>query len=263
MASTTMLQLAMATTGHTAIDAARRRRIVVVLGAVIAAHAGLLMWASAVRDRTVERTVEAPLIVAALLRDEPAAIAPAAPAAPAPAAVVAAPQIEHPPVRSKPMPQPRLKQPRSAAAPVPTIPAAPSPSPSRDTAAAPGPVAPPVAAAPSPAAPATNASATASGRTASASGTPKSVSHVDCDIPKPDYPDVSKRRSESGTAIVRFVVGLSGHIETAQLQKSSGYPRLDEAALAAIHAGVCQPYRENGEAVRAAYSQSFVFGLTD
>jgi protein TonB len=96
-----------------------------------------------------------------------------------------------------------------------------------------------------------------------ASSTPKSVSHVDCGIPKPDYPDVSKRRNESGTAIVRFVVGLSGHIETAQLQKSSGYPRLDDAALAAIHAGVCQPYRENGEAVRAAYSQSFVFGLTD
>jgi protein TonB len=97
----------------------------------------------------------------------------------------------------------------------------------------------------------------------SATGAPKTVSHVDCDIPRPDYPDMSKRRNESGTAIVRFVVGLGGQIETAQLQKSSGYARLDEAALAAIHAGVCQPYRENGEAVRAAYSQSFVFGLTE
>jgi protein TonB len=93
-------------------------------------------------------------------------------------------------------------------------------------------------------------------------GTPKTVAHVDCDIPKPDYPDVSKRRNESGTAIIRFVVGLGGQIEAAQLQKSSGYSRLDDAALAAIHAGVCQPYRENGEVVRAAYSQSFVFGLT-
>ncbi|CAE6863276.1 hypothetical protein R69658_07721 [Paraburkholderia aspalathi] len=253
-----MLQPAMATTGYTAIDATRRRRTVVALGAVIAVHAGLLVWALAVRDRTVERMVEEPTIVAALLRDEPEAIAPVMPAVPAPAAVVAAPQTGHPPVRSKPMPQPRLKEPRSAAAPAPTLPTA---SPSRDIAPSPGPATPPIAAAPSPAAPATNASATE--LTVPASSTPKSVSHVDCGIPKPDYPDVSKRRNESGTAIIRFVVGLSGHIETAQLQKSSGYPRLDDAALAAIHAGVCQPYRENGEAVRAAYSQSFVFGLTD
>ena len=258
-----MLQLAMATTGYTAIDAARRRRVVVALGAVIAAHAGLLVWALAVRDRTVERTVEEPTIVAALLRDEPAAIAPAVPA---PAALSAAPQAGHPPVRSKPLPQPRLKAPRSAAAPgLTTAPF--SRDMARETAPSPGPAAPPVAAEPSPATsaatPAATASAAAAGRTVPAASTPWSVSHVDCNIPKPYYPDVSKRRNESGTAIVRFVVGLSGRIETAQLQKSSGYPRLDDAALAAVHDGTCQPYRENGEAVRAAYSQSFVFGLTD
>lgn len=74
---------------------------------------------------------------------------------------------------------------------------------------------------------------------------------------------MSKRRRENGTAIVRFVVGLTGRIDTMQLQKSSGYARLDEAALAAVHASACQPYSENGVVMRAAYSQSFVFGLTD
>jgi periplasmic protein TonB len=263
-----MLQLAMATTGDSATGAAWRRRIVVVLCAVIVGHAGLLGWALTTRDTRVERTVEAPLVVATLLRAEPEAVAPVAPVAPvivpavpAPAAAVAAPQVVHPAVRSKPLPQPRLKQPRSTGSPAPSVPNVPSPS--RDTAPSPGPAADPLAAAPSPAAPATNASASAAERTIPASSTPKSVSHVNCDIPKPDYPDVSKRRSESGTAIIRFVVGLSGQIETAQLEKSSGYPRLDDAALAAIHAGVCQPYRENGDAVRAAYSQSFVFGLTE
>lgn len=247
----------MATAGDTTIDAARRRRIVVVLGAVIAAHAGLLVWALATRERTVERPVEARTIVARLLRDEPVTVAPVVPAVPAPAAVVAAPQAEHAPVRSQPLPKPRLKQPRSTAVPVPSL-----PSP-RDTAPSPGPAAAPIAATPSPAAPATNASASAAEHTVPATGAPKTVSHVDCDIPKPDYPDMSKRRNESGTTIIRFVVGLGGQIETAQLQKSSGYSRLDDAALAAIHAAVCQPYRENGEAVRAAYSQSFVFGLTE
>ncbi|EIF33071.1 TonB family protein [Burkholderia sp. Ch1-1] len=252
-----MLERAMATAGYTANDAAWRRRIVVALGAVVAAHVGLLAWVSATRDRTLERTVEAPAIVAMLLRNEPEV---AAPAVPAPAAVVAAPQAAQPPARSK-LPPPRLKAPRSSIAPALGMPA--TPTPSRDTARSPEPTTPPVAATPSPAAPATNTPATAAEHTAPASTTPKSVSHVDCDIPKPDYPDVSKRRNESGTAIVRFVVGLSGHIETAQLQKSSGYPRLDDAALSAVHAGACQPYRENGEAVRAAYSESFVFGLTE
>lgn len=253
-----MLKLAMATAGYTAVDAARRSRIVVALGAVIAAHAGLLVWALATRDTVVERTVEAPTIVATLLRDEPQAVAPVMPAVPPPAAIVAAPHAGRPAVRSKPLPQPRLKQPRSTALPAPDVPSA-----SGDTAPSVGPAAASVAAVPSPAAPASNAPASAAGRAVPASTTPKSVSHVDCDIPKPDYPDISRRRNESGTAIIRFVVGLSGHIETAQLQKSSGYPRLDDAALAAVHDGVCQPYRENGEAVRAAYSQSFVFGLTE
>lgn len=259
-----MLERAMATAGYTAIDTASRRRIVMALGAVIAAHAGLLGWVLATRDRTVERTVEATPIVAMLLRDDSPAVAPVGPVAPvhpavpAPAAAVAAPQAAQPAVRSKHLPQPHPKPPRASAAPAPSV-----PSPSGESARSPAPVAAPIAVAPSPAAPAANASATAAERTVPASSTPRSVSHVDCAIPKPDYPDVSKRRGESGTAIVRFVVGLSGHIETAQVQKSSGYPRLDEAALAAIHAGACQPYRENGEAVRAAYSESFIFGLAE
>lgn len=255
-ATIVMLERAMATTGYTATDTAWHRRIVAALGAVVAAHVGLLVWVAATRDQTVERTVEAPTIVAMLLRDEPQAAARAVPAVPAPAA----PQTAQPPVRSK-LPPPRLKAPRGGAAPAPAVQAAPSLP--KDTARSPAPTAAPVAAMPSPAAPATNGPTTTVEHPAPASITPKSVAHVDCDIPKPDYPDISKRRSESGTAIVRFVVGLSGRIETAQLQKSSGYPRLDDAALSAVHAGACQPYRENGEAVRAAYSESFVFGLAE
>ncbi len=107
------------------------------------------------------------------------------------------------------------------------------------------------------------ATAPAIERPALALSAPKNVSHVDCNIAKPDYPDPSKRRGENGTAIVRFVVGLTGRIENIQLQKSSGYPRLDDAALGAIHASECQPYTENGEAIRAAYSQLFVFALPE
>jgi protein TonB len=137
-----------------------------------------------------------------------------------------------------------------------------TPSPTHDSTAQPvtqeaAPSVAPQAAAPS------AASAPATQPVVPASTEPRNVSHVDCSIPKPDYPDVAKRRGEHGTAIVRFVVGLTGHIDTAQLQTSSGSARLDDAALAAVHAGACQPYTENGTPVRAAYSQSFVFGLTE
>lgn len=115
---------------------------------------------------------------------------------------------------------------------------------------------------PTSSAPSTPRTAQPATRADTASAEPKTVSHVDCDIAKPDYPDISQRRGEAGTAVVRFVVGVSGRIEAVQLLKGSGYPRLDAAALDAVHTGVCRPYGESGAAVRVAYSQSFVFGLT-
>lgn len=84
---------------------------------------------------------------------------------------------------------------------------------------------------------------------------------MDCSIAQPDYPQAAQRRGESGTAVVRFVVGVDGRVESAQIQKSSGYPRLDEAALAAVQGGSCRPWREGGVPVRVAYAQPFVFGL--
>jgi protein TonB len=92
---------------------------------------------------------------------------------------------------------------------------------------------------------------------------PKNVAHLDCNLAKPDYPSLSKRRGETGTASVRFVVGLSGKLENIELKKSSGFNRLDDAALAAVHASACKPYVENGQPVRAAYTQPFDFNLTD
>ena len=92
---------------------------------------------------------------------------------------------------------------------------------------------------------------------------PKNVAHLDCNVAKPDYPALSRRRGETGTAYVRFVVGLTGTLENIELKKSSGFDRLDDAALAAVHASTCKPYVENGVAVRAAYTQPYQFGLDD
>ncbi|WP_233836387.1 energy transducer TonB [Paraburkholderia sp. ZP32-5] len=237
------------------------RRAGIVLGAVIAAHLALLALMLVARDRTIERIVEPRTITALLLSPEPAPATPApapvaAPPTPAPRAAVIppTPPAARPPVRVKPAP-PRPHVARSEPTPAPV----PAPESTAQPTAAP-PVSAPAAA---PAAAPSTTPAPAVQAAAPASTEPRNVSHVDCSIPKPDYPDISKRRRENGTAVVRFVVGLTGRIETAQLQKSSGYDRLNDAALAAVQAGTCRPYRENGTAVRAAYSQSFVFGLSE
>ncbi|EDZ99014.1 TonB family protein, partial [Burkholderia sp. H160] len=123
----------------------------------------------------------------------------------------------------------------------------------------------PTSPAPAPAAPTTPpaAAAPAIGKPTMEISAPKNVSHVECNIAHPDYPTLSKRRHETGIASVRFVIGLSGKLENIELTKSSGYSRLDAAAVAAMHASACKPYLENGEPVRATYTQSFNFDLTD
>ncbi|MGF6551907.1 TonB family protein [Paraburkholderia youngii] len=267
-----MLQVAVVHPASSANPAAGYRRAAIVLGAVIVAHLLLLAIALSARNRIVERPVEPRTITALLLSPEPPAPVVSSSAPPPPAAIAPpapTPAVTHPAVHPKPAPQPRAQVTHSVEKPVPT------PSPTRESttqpvtqtaapSAAPQAAMPaaPTAAAPTAAAPSA-ASAPAAHPAVPASTEPRNVSHVDCSIPRPDYPDVAKRRGEHGTAIVRFVVGLSGHIETAQLQSSSGSARLDDAALAAVHAGACQPYTENGTPVRAAYSQSFVFGLTE
>ncbi|WP_206002215.1 energy transducer TonB [Paraburkholderia antibiotica] len=260
-----MLQVAMASPASPTHHARVYRRAAFVLGAVIAAHLVLLAVALSARDRIVERPVEPRTITAVLLSPEPEPSTPApavarpAPVVPTPPAVTTAhlpptPPAAHPATRVKPAPPPpRTQVARSVDTPSPL----PTPSPTI------APATPPenTAAVPQPATPST--AATVAKPAASASIEPRNVAHVDCSIPKPDYPDISQRRGEHGTAVVRFVVGLTGKIETAQLQKSSGSTRLDDAALAAVHAGSCRPYTDNGTPVRAAYSQSFVFGLAE
>ena len=90
---------------------------------------------------------------------------------------------------------------------------------------------------------------------------PKHVEHADCRIAKPIYPELSKRRGEAGTASVRFVIGTTGAIDTITLVKSSGFARLDDAALQALRASTCEPYLEHGAPVRASYLQAFTFGF--
>ena len=234
-----------------------RKRLVAVLAGVVSMHALLAALLLTARNAPVERPIAARPITAVLLSPE----------APPARAVLFAPPLPKPQAVTKNKPTPK---PATPVAPVaratPPVMAAPATQaaaehevPPAQTAAATAPAA--AQAGPSTATPA--APAQPGGRETLAIAAPKSVPHVECSIVKPDYPAPSRRRGETGVASVRFVIGVTGAIEQAELVKSSGYARLDEAALAAVRASTCHPYVENGSPLRVANTQPFAFSLDD
>ncbi|MBW7902886.1 MAG: energy transducer TonB [Rhodocyclaceae bacterium] len=77
----------------------------------------------------------------------------------------------------------------------------------------------------------------------------------------PVYPDRSRRFGEEGTVVLRVELDESGRVAEARIGSSSGYPRLDEAALAAVSIWRCTPASRNGRPVRAVALQPFKFVL--
>ncbi len=67
--------------------------------------------------------------------------------------------------------------------------------------------------------------------------------------PAPVYSRVSARMRESGKAVVRVYIDEAGLPRNVQLATSTGFARLDEAALAAVRNCRFRPYLENGVAV--------------
>ncbi|WGS40909.1 energy transducer TonB [Burkholderia sp. JSH-S8] len=222
-------------------------RVIAAAVGVVAVHAVLLTAAWLHRNALPEKSVEVQTITAQLITPAPIAQQVAAESIPQPAPPKPTPRV-------KPKVEPKPVQKVSKPTPQPVAPSAvPSPTPAADP--TPAPAAAPAAAAPS--------AAAGPARETMEVSAPKNVPTLQCAFVKPDYPSMSRRRGESGTAYVHFVVGVTGKIESIDLQKSSGYPRLDEAALAAMRATTCRPYIENGQAIRAARTQPYNFGLTD
>lgn len=51
---------------------------------------------------------------------------------------------------------------------------------------------------------------------------------------KPDYPSASRRLEEEGTVALKFLIDTDGKVLKTEVEKSSGYPRLDEASRNAL-----------------------------
>ena len=169
------------------------------VGFIYALYSGLLM-------RAVELVV--PVVVMSQFIEPPSPkVTPPPPPAPAPAkkAIAKAPTVAAPLPMAINDPTPAVNAPTGTTTPQPALPA----------------IAAPVAAAPvaAPAAPAVQ------------------LPSSDADYlqnPRPPYPAISRRLNEQGKTTVRVLIGTDGLPQRAEISKSSGFSRLDDAAMATV-----------------------------
>ena len=97
-----------------------------------------------------------------------------------------------------------------------------------------------------PASTAAAAPSTASGKTGSPSLVEPSADADYLKNPPPGYPRISRRNGEQGTVIVLVFISTQGAPEKAEVRTSSGFARLDQAALEAVQRWRFVPGRRNG-----------------
>jgi len=77
----------------------------------------------------------------------------------------------------------------------------------------------------------------------------------------PRYPPLAKQQREQGEVRLKVELDESGRIDRVTIVSSSGSPRLDDAARAAIESWRCRPAEHDGQPVRAVALQSLAFVL--
>lgn len=78
----------------------------------------------------------------------------------------------------------------------------------------------------------------------------------------PVYPQLSRRLREQGTVLLELTVLANGTVANVIVLSSSGYPRLDQAALSAVQQWRYQPARRGNEIIDYRYRQRVEFSLT-
>ncbi len=206
---------------------AHRRTLPIVLGVVLL-HA-VALWA--LQSGLLRRAAEATL--PAVLMAEVIGPAPALAPAPAPAIAQVPRDAAPAPARPAPLPTDRSPPPVTASpAPAPLPPMAATPS-----AAAVAPPAEPSAGKGASTSSASPGTAAASAQTGTAAAARVDLPSSDADYlnnPKPPYPPLSRRLGEQGKVVLRVLIGADGTAQKAEIRQSSGFERLDQAALATV-----------------------------
>jgi protein TonB len=194
-------------------------RHLLIAVSVVLLHVGVL-WAlqSGLMRRAVEVIVPGEILSEFLSPPAPPADKPQAPAAPKVVRQEARPQVQPTP----PQPAPS-DEPAPVVVPTPT-PAAAAPAAIEASTVAVAPAAPPA---------------------------PPRIELPSSDAaylnnPKPAYPALSRRLGEQGKVVVRVLIGVDGRAQQAEVRTSSGYERLDQAALATVRSWRYVPGTRNG-----------------
>jgi protein TonB len=137
-------------------------------------------------------------------------------------------------------PAPKVQAPRPA--PMPVAIADPTPAPNAPVGVTtPQPPAPPIEAPVAPPAPPAPPAPSAPARIDMPSSDAAYLNN-----PKPGYPAISKRMGEQGKVVLRVLIGTDGLPQKVEINKSSGYDRLDRQAQEAVMRWRFVPGKRNG-----------------
>jgi protein TonB len=79
--------------------------------------------------------------------------------------------------------------------------------------------------------------------------------------PKPVYPPLSRRLGEQGKVVIRVLIAVDGSAQQAEVQQSSGFERLDQAALQTVLSWRFVPGKRGGVAEAMWFSVPINFLL--
>jgi periplasmic protein TonB len=209
----------------------------VTFAGVVLLHVLGLVWA-AQQLSVSDPVITPPSVVGVLVAPEPAP--------PPPKPVPPPPKPEPKPVVPKPTPKPT---PKPVAKPEPVREVAPEPV-QQAAPAAPAPPAPPVQqATPAPEAP--------------APVTPPRTDAAHLNNPAPQYPALSRRLGEQGRVMLDVYILPDGSVGEIKLNRSSGFPRLDNAALQAVKTWKYVPAKRGDKPIPFWYVQPVSFVLNN
>lgn len=79
--------------------------------------------------------------------------------------------------------------------------------------------------------------------------------------PAPSYPSMSRRLGEQGRVILEVYILANGTVSEVKIKQSSGFSRLDNAAIQAVKKWRYQPARRGQQAIDFWYIQPLSFSL--
>ena len=79
--------------------------------------------------------------------------------------------------------------------------------------------------------------------------------------PRPIYPALSKRLGEQGTVLLRVLITADGKAGAVEIKKSSGFERLDRAAIEAVKQWKFNPATLDGKPIDDWHLVSIPFKL--